>query len=131
MELGIEQPCRLLLYVRSSAKAIVRDLACRTAGNLGTARVGRPCQIMRGGARAASSRACNATAISSVPHLNARGHQYVGRALVVAEAIDCGRGKVRAADTLWCAEGADAPVGTSVKVTGARGTVLLAERATP
>lgn len=68
---------------------------------------------------------------SDVPHLNARGHQYVGCSLVVAEAIDCGRGKVRAADTLWCAQGADAPVGTSVKVTGVRGTVLLVERATP
>jgi inner membrane protein len=68
---------------------------------------------------------------SDLPDLNARGHQYVGRSLVVEEAIACGRGKVRAADTLWCAEGGDAPVGATVKVTGVRGTVLLVERATP
>lgn len=65
---------------------------------------------------------------SDVPDLNARAHQYIGRSFVVAEAIDCGRGKVRAADTLWCVEGGDAPVGTSVTVTGVRGTVLLVER---
>ena len=64
---------------------------------------------------------------SDVPDLNARGEQYVGRSLVVENAIECGRGKVRVDDTLWFAEGPDTPVGASVRVTGARGTVLVVE----
>ena len=64
---------------------------------------------------------------SDVPDLNARSRQYIGRAFVVAEAIECGRGKVRVGDTLWAAEGPDTPVGTSVTVTDARGTTLLVE----
>jgi membrane protein implicated in regulation of membrane protease activity len=63
-----------------------------------------------------------------VPALNVRSEQYVGRLLVVEEAIECGRGKVRVGDTLWFAEGPDAPIGTSVTVTGARGTALVVER---
>jgi inner membrane protein len=65
---------------------------------------------------------------SDVPDLNARGRQYIGRSFVVAEAIACGRGKVRVGDTLWAAEGPDTPVGTSVTVWDARGTTLLVER---
>ena len=64
------------------------------------------------------------------PDLNERGHQYVGRSLVVEQAIQNGRGKVRVGDTVWQAEGPDAPAGARVKVTGARGTVLVVERAT-
>ena len=66
---------------------------------------------------------------SDLPDLNARGRQYIGRAFVVEEAIECGRGKVRVGDTLWPAEGPDAPVGASVTVTGARGTALVVESA--
>jgi membrane protein implicated in regulation of membrane protease activity len=51
------------------------------------------------------------------------------RLLVVQDAIECVRGKVRAGDTLWSAEGPDAAVGTSVMITGARGTVLVVESA--
>jgi membrane protein implicated in regulation of membrane protease activity len=65
---------------------------------------------------------------SDVPDLNARPRQYIGRLFVVAEAIDCGRGKVRVGDTLWAAEGPDAPVGARVMVTGTRGTALVVER---
>jgi membrane protein implicated in regulation of membrane protease activity len=65
---------------------------------------------------------------SDVPDLNVRGQQYIGRFVVVEEAIECGRGKVRVGDTLWFAEGRDAPAGTSVKVIGARGTALVVER---
>ena len=68
-------------------------------------------------------------AISDLPDLNVRGQQYIGRFLVVEEAIECGRGKVRVGDTLWFAEGLDAPVGTNVRVTGARGTVLVVKPA--
>ena len=68
-------------------------------------------------------------AISDLPDLNVRGRQYVGRAVVVEQAIENGRGRVRVGDTLWSAEGPDAPAGTRVTVTGARGTVLVVERA--
>jgi membrane protein implicated in regulation of membrane protease activity len=64
-------------------------------------------------------------ALSDLPHLNVRGQQYVGRSVVVEQAIENGRGKVRVGDTLWSAEGPDTPAGTSVTVTGTRGTVLV------
>lgn len=69
-------------------------------------------------------------AISDLPDLNVRGQQYIGRLLVVEQAIQNGRGKVRVGDTLWSAEGPDVPAGERVTVTGARGTVLVVERAT-
>jgi inner membrane protein len=66
-------------------------------------------------------------AISDLPDLNVRGRQYVGRSLVVEQAIENGRGKVRVGDTLWSAEGPDAPAGARVTVTGTKGTVLVVE----
>jgi hypothetical protein len=63
--------------------------------------------------------------LSDQPDLNFRGRQYIGRALVVEQAIENGRGKVRVGDTLWPAEGPDAPAGARVTVTGTRGTVLV------
>jgi membrane protein implicated in regulation of membrane protease activity len=68
-------------------------------------------------------------ALSDLPDLNVRGQQYVGRSLVVEEAIANGRGKVRVGDTLWSAEGPDAPAGANVTVTGTRGTVLVVKPA--
>ena len=65
---------------------------------------------------------------SDLPDLNVRGNQYVGRVVTVEEPIRGGRGKVRVGDTVWQAEGADAPVGTRVKVTGVRDTVLMVEQ---
>ena len=67
---------------------------------------------------------------SDLPDLNERGQQYIGRSLVVEQAIQNGRGKVRAGDTLWLAEGPDAPAGSRVRVTATRGTLLVVERAT-
>jgi len=67
-------------------------------------------------------------AISDQPDLNVRGQQYVGRSLVVEQAIQNGRGKVRLGDSLWAVEGPDAPAGSRVTVTGAKGTVLVVER---
>jgi hypothetical protein len=63
------------------------------------------------------------------PSLNARGAELVGRVLLVAEAIEGGRGKVFAGDTLWLAEGPDTPAGASVRVVAAKATVLVVERA--
>jgi len=48
--------------------------------------------------------------------------------LVVAEAIDGGRGKVRVGDTLWPAEGPDAAAGAEVRVIAAKATVQVVER---
>jgi membrane protein implicated in regulation of membrane protease activity len=64
------------------------------------------------------------------PDLNIRAQQYVGRMVVVEQAIQNGRGKVRVGDTLWQAQGLDAPEGTRVKVTATNGNVLVVERAT-
>ena len=66
---------------------------------------------------------------SDEPDLNVRAAQYVGRVVTVEEAIAGGRGKVRVGDTLWPAQGSDAPQGARVKITGTHGTVLLVEHA--
>jgi len=66
---------------------------------------------------------------SDQPDLNVRANQYVGRSLVVEQAIQNGRGKVRVGDTLWTAEGPDSPAGARVTVKEAKGTVLVVERA--
>jgi membrane protein implicated in regulation of membrane protease activity len=64
---------------------------------------------------------------SDLPDLNARAAQYIGRTFVVAEPIENGRGKIKVGDSLWVAEGAELAAGAHVKVTAARGTVLLVE----
>ncbi len=68
-------------------------------------------------------------ATSDQPELNLRAEQYVGRVVTVEEAIADGRGKVRVGDTVWNAQGADAPQGARVKITGTNGTCLLVEHA--
>jgi membrane protein implicated in regulation of membrane protease activity len=57
--------------------------------------------------------------------INAPGSQFIGRIVVVEEAIASGRGKVRAGDSVWLAEGEDAYVGAKVLVTGVNGTALV------
>ena len=69
------------------------------------------------------------SAKSDLPELNERGAQYVGRTVLVADAISGGRGKVRVGDTLWAASGPDVASGTKVKVVGADGIVLVVEKA--
>ena len=65
---------------------------------------------------------------SSEPDLNRRGDQLIGQVLTVVEPIERGgRGSVRAADSVWPAEGAEAARGASVRVTGCKGTVLTVE----
>lgn len=65
---------------------------------------------------------------SDIPGLNQRGSEYVGRVVPVEEPIRGGRGKVRVGDTVWIAEGPEAPTGSRVRVKGMSGTVLLVER---
>jgi len=65
---------------------------------------------------------------SSEPTLNRRGEQLVGQVVTVVEPIAAGgRGVVRAADTVWPAEGVEAAAGARVRVSGCRGTVLTVE----
>ena len=68
---------------------------------------------------------------SDLPDLNERGQQYVGRVVVVDEAITGGRGRVKVGDTVWAAEGPDLPVGARAKVMAVRGTVLVVEPMLP
>jgi len=46
---------------------------------------------------------------SDEPDLNVRAAQYVGRVVTVEDPIAGGRGKVRVGDTVWSAQGGDAP----------------------
>lgn len=65
---------------------------------------------------------------SDEPALNRRGAQLVGEVVIVTEPILAGgRGSVRAADSVWPAEGAEAARGARVRVTGCKGTVLTVE----
>ncbi len=66
---------------------------------------------------------------SDEPDLNVRGAQYIGRSFIVTKAISEGRGKIKVGDTIWNAEGEDAPVGATVTVVGVDGTALVVERA--
>lgn len=59
--------------------------------------------------------------------LNERGERLVGRLVEVTDPIQDGRGKVRVGDSVWLAHGPDTPRGASVRVVGARGTLLLVE----
>ncbi len=62
---------------------------------------------------------------SDEPNLNRRGAELIGQIVLVVEPIEAeGRGKVRAADTVWAAEGVKAAVGKRVRVVGVKGTVL-------
>ena len=58
------------------------------------------------------------------PVLNIRGAQYIGRMVIVEEAIRNGRGKVRVGDTIWGAQGEDVAAGTEVEVTGVNDTLI-------
>jgi membrane protein implicated in regulation of membrane protease activity len=68
-------------------------------------------------------------AVTDEPDLNVRGAQYIGRVVVVEDAISGGRGKVRVGDTLWPAQGSDTAKGARVKITGTNGTVFVVEPA--
>jgi hypothetical protein len=61
--------------------------------------------------------------------LNRRGDSLVGRSGDLVEPIVNGRGKVKIDDSVWRAEGKDAPVGTRMTVTGVQGAILKVDRA--
>jgi len=66
-----------------------------------------------------------ATSRTDQPTLNRRDAQYLGRTVLVVEAIAGGEGKVRVADSVWPARGPDCAEGAWVKVVGAEGTCLV------
>jgi len=61
------------------------------------------------------------------PFLNQRSGSYVGRTVVLLEAIENGRGKVQIDDAIWQVEGEDAPAGSKVRITGVDRMLLRAE----
>ncbi len=64
---------------------------------------------------------------SSDPKLNDRGARLVGEILTVVEKIENGRGRVTVGDSVWSAQGSDAPAGSQVRVTGSDGAILIVE----
>lgn len=59
--------------------------------------------------------------------LNRRGSELIGRSFQVHEAIQDGRGKIRVGDGLWLARGPDLPAGSTVRVIGQDGVILIVE----
>jgi len=64
---------------------------------------------------------------SDQPQLNRRSRQYIGRVLVLTEAIENGVGRGSLDNTNWRVLGPDAAAGQSVRVTGMDGSSLLVE----
>jgi membrane protein implicated in regulation of membrane protease activity len=63
------------------------------------------------------------------PALNQRTSAYVGRTVVLHEAIVNGQGKVKLDDALWRVEGTDAPAGSKVRIVAASAMALQTEPA--
>ncbi len=61
------------------------------------------------------------------PHLNKRGHQYIGRTFQLSQPIINGVGKINVDDSSWKVKGLDAAAGTAVRVKDIDGTVLIVE----
>ncbi|SFG17067.1 hypothetical protein SAMN05518801_10925 [Novosphingobium sp. CF614] len=65
--------------------------------------------------------------VSADPKMNDRGARVVGEMVVVTQAIEGGQGRVKLGDSEWLAKGADAVVGTRLRVAGHDGVVLMVE----
>ncbi|SQG00895.1 nodulation efficiency protein D (NfeD) family protein [Paucimonas lemoignei] len=66
---------------------------------------------------------------SDQPGLNMRGQELIGRTFIVHDAIVEGRGKIKVGDGVWIVTGADAAVGSQVRVIGQDGAILRVEKA--
>lgn len=64
---------------------------------------------------------------SDQPGLNQRGSEFLGRQFVLHEAIQDGRGKIKAGDSVWLVSGPELPAGSAVKVIGQDGVILKVE----
>ena len=61
---------------------------------------------------------------SDEPALNRRAERYVNQTFTLAEPIVSGKGTLKVDDSTWEIHGADAPIGSQVRVTAATGQVL-------
>ncbi len=61
------------------------------------------------------------------PHLNKRGHQYIGRSFQLSQPIVNGVGKITVDDSTWKVRGEDADINHTVRVTGVDGTILIVQ----
>lgn len=68
---------------------------------------------------------------SSDPLLNDRAARLIGETVVVAAAIENGRGRVKVGDSVWSAKGPDVPEGARVRIIGAEGACLIVEPVSP
>jgi hypothetical protein len=64
---------------------------------------------------------------SDQPHLNQRGHQYIGRIVTLSEAIVDGQGRIRVDDSMWKVVGPDCEAGTRVKITEIDNVIFTVE----
>ena len=62
---------------------------------------------------------------SDQPHLNRRGHQYIGREFTLNDPITNGVGRVEVDDSTWRVKGPDLPAGSNVVVTDIDGVVFI------
>ncbi|MEE9575340.1 MAG: NfeD family protein [Gammaproteobacteria bacterium] len=68
--------------------------------------------------------------VTDEPALNRRGEQYIGRTLILTEAIVNGAGKTKVDDSTWNVTGADMEVGESVRVVAIEGSTFKVEAVT-
>ncbi|WP_257539900.1 NfeD family protein [Sphingobium sp. CFD-1] len=66
---------------------------------------------------------------SEDPLLNDRTARLIGEVVIVVEAIDNGRGRVKVGDGVWSCRGPEAPAGARVRIVGADASVLQVELA--
>lgn len=64
---------------------------------------------------------------SEDPLINSRTARLLGRETVLIEPISDGVGRIRIDDSIWRVEGAEMPQGATVRITGAKGSILVVE----
>ncbi|AJQ86803.1 NfeD family protein [Xanthomonas oryzae pv. oryzicola] len=64
---------------------------------------------------------------SDRPLLNRRAEQLIGRRVLLDQAIDDGRGRVKVDDAFWVVAGPDLPARTPVRIVGVDGMTLLVQ----
>ena len=66
--------------------------------------------------------------VDTMPNLNKRGHQYIGRTFNLSHAIVNGVGKINVDDSTWKVGGEDMEVGTRIEVVDIRSTILKVKK---